>query len=89
MESPFHEWEKREIGSEAVWSLSTAKPGNGVEQVDNNFEIMFHTHVPLVCLDLSLVLLFLAKETLGMLSLPTKFLTAYFLMCLRVRLLLS
>jgi hypothetical protein len=25
--------EKREIGSEAVWSLSTAKPGNGVEQI--------------------------------------------------------
>ena len=27
----------REIGHEAVWSLSTAKPGNGVEQLrDNN-----------------------------------------------------
>ena len=27
----------REVGSEAVWSLSTAKPGNGVEQLrDNN-----------------------------------------------------
>ena len=23
----------REIGDEAVWSLSTAKPGNGVEQI--------------------------------------------------------
>mmetsp|Transcript_8278 Transcript_8278/g.9781 ORF Transcript_8278/g.9781 Transcript_8278/m.9781 type:complete len:185 (-) Transcript_8278:174-728(-) len=30
--------DKREIGNEAVWSLSTAKPGNGVEQLrdDNN-----------------------------------------------------
>jgi len=29
--------EKREIGNEAVWSLSTAKPGNGVEQLrDDN-----------------------------------------------------
>ena len=29
--------DKREIGIEAVWSLSTAKPGNGVEQLrDNN-----------------------------------------------------
>jgi anaphase-promoting complex subunit 10 len=25
--------DKREIGDEAVWSLSTAKPGNGVEQI--------------------------------------------------------
>ena len=29
----------REIGDEAVWSLSTAKPGNGVEQIrDGNTE---------------------------------------------------
>ncbi|DBA04191.1 TPA: hypothetical protein N0F65_004299 [Lagenidium giganteum] len=29
----------REIGDEAVWSLSTAKPGNGVEQLrDNNMD---------------------------------------------------
>ena len=29
----------REVGGEAVWSLSTAKPGNGVEQVrDNNVD---------------------------------------------------
>ncbi len=30
--------EEREIGQMAVWSLSTAKPGNGVEQLrdDNN-----------------------------------------------------
>ena len=28
---------RRELGSEAVWSLSTAKPGNGVEQIrDDN-----------------------------------------------------
>ena len=25
--------DKREIGNEAVWTLSTAKPGNGVEQL--------------------------------------------------------
>jgi hypothetical protein len=25
--------DKREIGSDAVWTLSTAKPGNGVEQL--------------------------------------------------------
>ena len=30
---------KRELGDDAVWSLSTAKPGNGVEQLrDNNME---------------------------------------------------
>ncbi|KAJ8602418.1 hypothetical protein CTAYLR_001218 [Chrysophaeum taylorii] len=29
----------RDIGNEAVWSLSTAKPGNGVEELrDNNIE---------------------------------------------------
>eukprot|EP00961_Rhodomonas_salina_P072781 977862-Rhodomonas_salina.1 len=28
--------EKREIGGEAVWTLSTAKPGNGVEQLSDN-----------------------------------------------------
>ena len=28
---------RRELGSEAVWSLSSAKPGNGVEQIrDDN-----------------------------------------------------
>ena len=26
----------RDIGSEAVWSLSTAKPGNGIDQVRNS-----------------------------------------------------
>ena len=25
--------DKREIGGDAVWTLSTAKPGNGVEQL--------------------------------------------------------
>lgn len=30
---------QREIGDEAVWSLSTAKPGNGVHQLrDNNLD---------------------------------------------------
>lgn len=28
-----HEESRREIGDEAVWSLSTAKPGNGVDQL--------------------------------------------------------
>lgn len=29
--------DEREIGDQAVWSLSTAKPGNGVEQLrDDN-----------------------------------------------------
>jgi len=28
--------EKREIGNEAVWTLSSAKPGNGVEQLRDN-----------------------------------------------------
>ena len=33
------ESELREIGKDAVWSLSTAKPGNGVEQLrDDNTE---------------------------------------------------
>lgn len=31
--------EKRQIGHEAVWSLSSAKPGNGVDQLrDDNLE---------------------------------------------------
>jgi hypothetical protein len=30
---PIDKLDKREIGNEAVWSLSTAKPGNGVEQI--------------------------------------------------------
>lgn len=31
--------DQREIGGMAVWSLSTAKPGNGVEQLrDDNIE---------------------------------------------------
>ncbi len=29
----------REVGTDAIWSLSTAKPGNGIEQLrDNNLE---------------------------------------------------
>ena len=31
--APVIDSNKREIGYEAVWSLSTAKPGNGVEQI--------------------------------------------------------
>jgi anaphase-promoting complex subunit 10 len=35
--SKLKETDKREIGDEAVWSLSTAKPGNGVDQLrDDN-----------------------------------------------------
>ncbi len=37
-ELPKDEW-KREIGDEAVWTLSSAKPGNGIEQLrDGNTE---------------------------------------------------
>ena len=43
----------REIGHEAVWSLSTAKPGNGVEQLrDNNsdtyWQSMVDNHIVLI-----------------------------------------
>ncbi|GAB9462801.1 hypothetical protein Gpo141_00000284 [Globisporangium polare] len=34
-----HDDARREVGDEAVWSLSTAKPGNGVDQLrDNNVD---------------------------------------------------
>ena len=33
---PVISYQVREIGHEAVWSLSTAKPGNGVEQIRDN-----------------------------------------------------
>ena len=40
--------DEREIGDQAVWSLSTAKPGNGVEQLrDDNSDTYWqcaHTH---------------------------------------------
>eukprot|EP00602_Paraphysomonas_sp_CaronLab_P003037 CAMPEP_0185033218 /NCGR_PEP_ID=MMETSP1103-20130426/21991_1 /TAXON_ID=36769 /ORGANISM="Paraphysomonas bandaiensis, Strain Caron Lab Isolate" /LENGTH=172 /DNA_ID=CAMNT_0027569419 /DNA_START=81 /DNA_END=596 /DNA_ORIENTATION=+ len=42
---------KRELGDEAVWTISTAKPGNGVEQLrDNNIETYWqsdgtHPHI--------------------------------------------
>jgi anaphase-promoting complex subunit 10 len=36
--------DKREIGHEAVWTLSTAKPGNGIEQLrDNNLETFWQS----------------------------------------------
>ena len=39
--------EEREVGHMAVWSLSTAKPGNGVEQLrDDNTD----TYWQCVCL---------------------------------------
>jgi len=35
---------KREIGEEAVWRLSTSKPGNGVQQLrDDNFETFWQS----------------------------------------------
>ncbi|KAJ0403694.1 hypothetical protein P43SY_003806 [Pythium insidiosum] len=37
--SPREEAGRREVGDEAVWSLSSAKPGNGVDQLrDNNVD---------------------------------------------------
>jgi len=39
--------DKREIGGDAVWTLSTAKPGNGVEQIrDNNTETYWQSDGP-------------------------------------------
>mmetsp|Transcript_57721 Transcript_57721/g.122797 ORF Transcript_57721/g.122797 Transcript_57721/m.122797 type:complete len:192 (-) Transcript_57721:227-802(-) len=39
--------EQREIGSEAVWSLSSAKPGNGVEQLrDGSTETFWQSDGP-------------------------------------------
>jgi len=39
--------DKREIGNEAVWSLSTAKPGNGVEQLrDDNVDTFWQSDGP-------------------------------------------
>jgi len=36
--------ERREIGGEAAWTLSSAKPGNGVEQLrDDNFETFWQS----------------------------------------------
>jgi anaphase-promoting complex subunit 10 len=38
---------RRELGEEAVWSISTAKPGNGVEQLrDNNYETYWQSDGP-------------------------------------------
>jgi hypothetical protein len=39
--------EEREIGQMAVWSLSTAKPGNGVEQLrDDNIDTYWQSDGP-------------------------------------------
>ena len=39
--------EEREIGQMGVWSLSTAKPGNGVEQLrDDNIETYWQSDGP-------------------------------------------
>jgi hypothetical protein len=39
IENKDHKQDKQEIGSQAVWSLSSAKPGFGVDQIrDNNLE---------------------------------------------------
>jgi hypothetical protein len=47
-----NEGPQREVGSEAVWTLSTAKPGNGIEQLrDNNCKLYYHPSclVPIIC----------------------------------------
>lgn len=37
-----HEEARREVGDDAVWSLSTAKPGNGVDQLrDSKWELRY------------------------------------------------
>jgi len=36
---------KREIGNEAVWTLSTAKPGNGIDQLRDNNRDTFWQYV--------------------------------------------
>ena len=39
--------DEREIGDQAVWSLSTAKPGNGVEQLrDDNSDTYWQCALP-------------------------------------------
>lgn len=39
--------DKREIGNEAVWTLSTAKPGNGVDQLrDDNIDTFWQSDGP-------------------------------------------
>jgi anaphase-promoting complex subunit 10 len=39
--------EEREVGQAAVWSLSTAKPGNGVEQLrDDNIDTYWQSDGP-------------------------------------------
>lgn len=41
--------DRREIGDEAVWTLSSAKPGNGVPQLrDDNFDT-FWQYVQSLC----------------------------------------
>tara|TARA_B100000795_G_C22775146_1_gene429687 strand:- start:1474 stop:1692 length:219 start_codon:yes stop_codon:yes gene_type:complete len=39
--------DEREIGDQAVWSLSTAKPGNGVEQLRDDNSDTYWQCVPL------------------------------------------
>eukprot|EP01036_Dinobryon_divergens_P030418 gene30418-39660_t len=40
----------RELGSDAVFTISSSKPGNGVEQLrDNNLETYWQSDVELVC----------------------------------------
>ncbi|KAL1511399.1 hypothetical protein AB1Y20_006200 [Prymnesium parvum] len=39
--------EQREVGDQAIWSLSTAKPGNGVEQLrDDNIDTYWQSDGP-------------------------------------------
>mmetsp|Transcript_968 Transcript_968/g.1372 ORF Transcript_968/g.1372 Transcript_968/m.1372 type:complete len:183 (+) Transcript_968:30-578(+) len=44
MEAKSSDPESREIGNEAAWTLSSAKPGNGVDQLrDGNFETFWQS----------------------------------------------
>ncbi|GAB5372267.1 hypothetical protein AAMO2058_001650400 [Amorphochlora amoebiformis] len=44
VESKGEDSERREIGNEAAWTLSSAKPGNGVEQLrDDNIETFWQS----------------------------------------------
>jgi hypothetical protein len=43
-EAPTDTFKRRELGNEAVWKLSSAKPGNGVEQLrDDNTDTFWQS----------------------------------------------
>lgn len=46
-----HDDARREVGDEAVWSLSTAKPGNGVDQLrDSTLRVALRSHTTRHCI---------------------------------------